>query len=184
MQRESVSNNRGLILGKSNGKEVVVKAKIGIDNVVFQYGRAKARAKIYEPFCEVETTRSKDKAPEKRIFDNLKLAIKNLVQDEQVEFEAGIMALCEYVYSFVVIPNGFLLHLELLPDNFLSFGVVHQNGTILLAKQQGAWDLKRQDQDVIDICKDYLAALDRIIKESDEAFKTIVSEYAGKKLIN
>jgi len=173
-----------MILGKSNGKEVVVKAKIGVDNLEFQYGRAKARAKIYEPFCEVETTRSKGKLPEKRIFDNMKLAIKNLVQDEKLEFEAGIMSLGEYVYSFVVIPNGFLLHLELVSDNFLSFGVIHQNGTILLAKQQGEWDLQRQDQDVIDICKDYLVALDRIIKESDEAFKTIVSEYAEKKLIN
>jgi hypothetical protein len=182
--REPVGNNKGMILGNSKGKEVIVKTQICADRMEFRYGRAIAKAKILEPFCEVEVSRNTESLPEKHIFDNMKLAIKNLVRDEELEFAAGILALCEYVYALVIVPNGFLLHLELMPDNFLSFGVIHQNGTIMVAKQQGEWDMGQHDQEVIDICGNYFEALDRIIVESDATFAELVKDYSDKKLVN
>ena len=179
-----VEENKGLITAKSRGNELIIRTKILKNSLEFNFAHTTVKTKITYDVCFAEFNNKKDISSSSSVLPGIKHALRRLVKDEQLVFDSGIMAFGNYTYSFVVLENGFALHLEIMPDDILSFGVVHESDGIVLAKEQGAWNIKSEEQEVVSVCTDYHDALQKILIESDMAHSRKIKEYTAKFKVN
>jgi hypothetical protein len=183
-QKRMFNLNRGLIAANQDGQEIIIRTKILKDSLQFSFAGDTVTARIEKKECLAEFERVKDNMFEKRSFEGMKHALRHLLKNKSLKFDAGILSVGEYTFSFVVVQNGFLAHYEIMPDNIVSFGVIHQDDAIMLAKQQGEWNVKKQEQEIIAHCKDYYDALDKIIKEIEQIFANTVKDLSEKRQLH
>lgn len=185
---KKIKLNKGLIVGQLDKKEILVKFKVLKNRLQFNFGNTVMKTYIdKEDKCIGKFDRI-NKLEEamcgELYFPGFKDVLKYLVESRSIKFESAIFMIDGYVYSLVVIQNGFLLHMEIMPGMIISFGVLHQGGNILLAYQEGEWDLKSHNQDIIEICEDYFHALKVVLAKTDNVYLTIIKDYNNKFLIN
>jgi len=183
--------NEGMIVATSNGQKILIKFSIKKHFLKFSFNKIIGLARLNGDGCHWQF---KDKQEKENInLPCLKTGIRLLVDDRDVNFQAGTLTLGDkkdgLVYEVAIIPNGFILTIDVRMSmdeevQFWSFGVIWQDRVFHLAKQQGFWDVTKHDQQVVETFVDYYSLLERVRQETWDIYQDIVAVYEKLGLVN
>lgn len=186
--------NKGVVVANfeddKKKSEILIRLKVKRDYLSFKFNKKEGYAKLFNNGCDWKIRSGSGLV--KSYAPCLKSGLRKLVGLSNLEINSGVLLIGrKYPLSFelILIPNGLILIGEMtdIQDEqrqMVSYGIIWQEGTFIVAKENGIWQPQRHDQLIIGEYSNYFDALKKVQKNFFAMYHSKVENYRKVNLVN